>query len=278
MPKHVKYGSIKYMTRIDFDTREMNEVMSRLHRLLGIRITFFDAQGNEIRDFHIKSMSPFCGALRKQETLKQQCVACDLQHLAEARQLRDIHIYHCHAGLLEGMVPLYDRRDLYLGSIVFGQLHDPNIPPSDGWNRAQKIQYRKLPSCSVEKARDIGHLLKLVSESLITHEMIRRHDKPWVAKVENYIEQHLQEKITVADLARQVNKSASFIAHQFPLEFGSSPRQYILKRRMEEAKIMLENGNRVRDTARTLGFYDAFHFSKTFKRFWQQPPSAVGAR
>jgi transcriptional regulator GlxA family with amidase domain len=25
---------------------------------------------------------------------------------------------------------------------------------------------------------------------------------------------------------------------------------------------------------RQLGFYDAFHFSKTFKRYWKKPPSA----
>jgi AraC-like DNA-binding protein len=35
---------------------------------------------------------------------------------------------------------------------------------------------------------------------------------------------------------------------------------------------MLENGHSVQDTARRLGFYDAFHFSKTFKAFWGSPP------
>jgi AraC-like DNA-binding protein len=26
--------------------------------------------------------------------------------------------------------------------------------------------------------------------------------------------------------------------------------------------------------AERLGFYDAFHFSKTFKRFWKKPPGS----
>jgi AraC-like DNA-binding protein len=64
-----------------------------------------------------------------------------------------------------------------------------------------------------------------------------------------------------------------FVAHHFATEFGQTPRQYILKRRMEEAKIMLGNRSSVQETAERLGFYDAFHFSKTFKRFWKKSPS-----
>lgn len=265
------------MIRTAIETREMNEVMSRLHRLFDIRITFFDVQEDEHRDFHIKPMSPFCRVLRKQKTMDLQCKACDRENLTEAKQLRDVHIYHCHAGLIEGIVPLYDRRNLYLGAIVFGQLRDPDIAPPPCWTDTQKKRYLNLPPCPREKARDIGHLLKLVSESMIDREMIRRQSNPWAAKLDTYIEHHLNEKITTAGLARQVEKSESFITHHFPLEFGSAPRQYILKRRMEEAKLMLENGTSVQDTAERLGFYDAFHFSKTFKRFWNKPPSTVGS-
>ncbi len=46
---------------------------------------------------------------------------------------------------------------------------------------------------------------------------------------------------------------------------------------MEEARVMLENGRSVQQTAERLGFYDAFHFSKAFKRFWESPPSAFKA-
>jgi AraC-like DNA-binding protein/ligand-binding sensor protein len=262
------------MIKTAIETREMDEVMSRLHRLFDIRITFFDVQEDEHRDFHIKPMSSFCDALRLSPEKNARCIACDRKHLAEAKQMRDVHIYHCHAGLIEGIVPLYDRRNIYLGAIVFGQLRDPALQPGDRWPERQKNRYLNLPPCPLEKARDIGHLLKLVSESMIDRELIRRQSNPWAAKLDSYIEQRLQEKITTADLARQIGKSASFITHHFPLEFGSTPRQYILKRRMEEARLMLENGASVQDTAARLGFYDAFHFSKTFKRFWNQPPSA----
>lgn len=255
-------------------TAEMDRIMGRLHRLFDIRITFFDMQEHELEYFHVKPMSPFCAALRKKAALNAQCHACDRYHLAEAKRLRDVHIYHCHSGLIEGMVPLYDRRNIYLGAIVFGQLRDPSHSPEEGWPAALKKHYAGLPAYTVEKARDVGHLLKCVSESIIDHELIRYRTKAWAEKLEGYIEQHLHEKTTTEQLAETIGRSASFVAHHFATEFGQTPRQYILRRRMEEAKAMLENGASVQAAAGRLGFYDAFHFSKTFKRYWKKPPSA----
>jgi AraC-like DNA-binding protein len=255
-------------------TEEMNRIMSRLHRLFDIRITFFDLQEHELEYFDMKPMSPFCAALRRSRTRNEQCAACDRRHLVEAKRTRDVHIYHCHAGLIEGIVPLYDRRNMYLGAIVFGQLRDRSRQPAADWSCSLKRKYRALRLYTVEKARDIGLLLKCVSESMIDHELIRYRNKTWAETLENYIEQHLHEKLTIARLADQIGRSASFVAHHFAVEFGLPPQQYLRKRRMEEARVMLENGTTVQDTADRLGYYDAFHFSRTFKRFWGEPPSA----
>lgn len=254
-------------------TKEMDEIMSRLHRLFDIRITFFDMQEHELEEFHVKPMSAFCSSFRRKKERDTLCANCDLINLEEAKRLQEVHIYQCHSGLIEGIVPLYDRKGIYLGAIVFGQLRDVNLPAHDDWSPSSKKLYDKLPTYTVEKARDIGHILKCVSESMIDRELISYRNKPWADALENYIETHLHEKITAAHLSKVAERSPSFVAHHFESEFGKTPRQYILKRRMEEARIMLENGKRVQSTADQLGFYDAFHFSKTFKRYWKKPPS-----
>jgi AraC-like DNA-binding protein/ligand-binding sensor protein len=254
-------------------TSEMNQIMSRLHRLFDFRVTFFDMQENELQYFDMKPLSPFCAALRKNPQMNERCCNCDRHHLAFAKRDRDVHIYHCHSNLIEGIVPLYDRRNIYLGSIVFGQLRDENHEEDGGWSAALKARYHSLPVSTVERARDIGYLLKCVSESIIDRELIRYRNKPWAEKLELYVEEHLHEKISTETLAMEIGRSASFVAHHFAAEFGQTPRQYILKRRMEEAKLILENGSNVQETAARLGFYDAFHFSKTFKRYWNAPPS-----
>lgn len=263
------------MIRTAIETQEMDQLMGRLHRLFDIRITFFDMQEHELNALHVKPMAPFCTQWRRSKIRDAQCIACDVEHLEIAKQTHDVHIYHCHAGLIEGMVPLYDRREMYLGAIVFGQLRDPAHKPDSGWSAEWKKRYEKLPEYTVERARDIGHLLKDLSEYIIVRELVRYRNQPWAEKLEEFIEQHLHEKITTERLAEQIGKSASFVAHHFRTEFGETPRQYILKRRMEEARTMLENGRSVQQTAARLGFYDAFHFSKAFKRFWAEPPSSL---
>ena len=256
-------------------TQEMDQIMSRLHRLFDIRITFFDMQGHELEDFHVKPMSAFCQAFRRSKARSALCSECDRVHLEEAKRLADVHIYHCHSGLIEGIVPLYNRRGIYLGSIVFGQLRDRPQEVGTDWSPTLKRLYEQLPTYTIEKARDVGHVLKCVSESLIDNEWIRYRNKPWAEALENYIEMHLHEKITTEQLADEIKRSASFVAHHFESEFGKTPRQYIMRRRMEEAITLLENGMSVQETADRLGFYDAFHFSKTFKLFWKKSPSSL---
>ncbi|MBN1671073.1 MAG: helix-turn-helix domain-containing protein [Kiritimatiellae bacterium] len=252
--------------------REMDTVFGLLHRILDIRVTFFDVQEHELDYFDMKPMSPYCTRRRADPAFLAACVRCDRDQLRQAKRQRDVHIYHCHNRLLEGIVPLYDRRNLYLGSIVFGQLRDPAVPvPADAGREVRRL-YGRLPAYSEAEVRDIGHLLKYVSEYIIGNEVIRYRNKPWAEKLEAYIEAHLPENLTLARLAQMIGRSPSFLSHHFPLEFGKSPRSYLLQRRMEEARIMLENGETVQGTAVRLGFYDAFHFSKTFKAYWGRPP------
>lgn len=260
------------MNQYAIATKEMDQIMSRLHRLFDIRITYFDVQEHEWAYFNAKPMARFCLAQRRRKEQAAQCALCDKTHLEEARKLRDVLIYRCYNGLIEGAVPLYDRKGIYLGAIAFGQLRDPERPPGADWSPVFKRLYQELPAYSFEKALDVGHLLKCVSESIINNELIRYRNKAWAEKLTAYIETHLCEKITNEQLAQAVGRSASFVAHHFESEFGRTPRQYILERRMGRAKIMLESGVSVQKAADQLGFYDAFHFSKTFKRFWKHPP------
>ena len=110
------------MNEYVIQTEEMNRIMELLFHVLDIRITFFDLREEEVASFHIKEMSSFCREHRKDPLFHARCVECDRLNLARAKQLRDVHIYCCHAGLLEGIVPLYNRRGSYLGAIVYGQL------------------------------------------------------------------------------------------------------------------------------------------------------------
>jgi AraC-like DNA-binding protein len=260
------------MLQYVIQTAALNEMLARLYRLFDIRITFFDVEGQELDYFDIKEMSPFCRRLRRSAARDQACMVCDRANLETAKGQREMHLYRCHMNLLEGIIPLYDRRGMYLGAVVFGQLRPPGARLPVGCGARLVELYRALPMATPERMEDIARVLACVTEQIVGSEIVRLRNRSWAEELERYIAAHLDERITVRDLARAIRRSPSFVSHHFPEEFGASPANYVLRRRMEVARGLLSEGAYVYRVAEKLGFYDAFHFSKSFKAYYGFSP------
>ena len=84
--------------------------------------------------------------------------------------------------------------------------------------------------------------------------------------IKEYIENHLSERITLADLATHVHYSRSYITDQFQKSVGMSIARYISERRIEKAKQMLSDGRySISQISESLGFSTVQYFSKCFK-------------
>jgi len=90
-------------------------------------------------------------------------------------------------------------------------------------------------------------------------------------------EEHLAQPLTIAELSNAVGVSPSQISHRFREEVGLPVRQYVIDRRMAVARKLLGKGRPVRDVATTVGYCDAFHFSRAFKARVGVPPSRYRA-
>ena len=86
-------------------------------------------------------------------------------------------------------------------------------------------------------------------------------------KIRDYIDANIQGDISLDDISRKFFFSKSHIISCFKNEFGSSPKQYILQKKIETAKnMLLETDMSVRAIAEMLHFADSHHFSNTFKK------------
>lgn len=90
-----------------------------------------------------------------------------------------------------------------------------------------------------------------------------------------YMDEHLTEDIHLDVIARHAFISKYHFIRLFKATFSLSPYQYILRRRMELAKVNLAEGLTVQDTAYALGYPDVPSFSKAFKAAYGITPSAV---
>jgi transcriptional regulator GlxA family with amidase domain len=95
----------------------------------------------------------------------------------------------------------------------------------------------------------------------------------------NHIEKHLGEKLSVTELAKKVSLERAYFSTLFSKIFKISPALYINRKRIERAqKLLCETDLKLEALAQELGFTDAFHLSKTFKKFTGVSPSEFRKR
>lgn len=98
-----------------------------------------------------------------------------------------------------------------------------------------------------------------------------------VEQIVNYFEDHYAEKISLDQIAENMYLSPFYISKIFKSETGDTPIRHLINIRLERAKEILERGecNSIQEVAARVGYEDAYHFSKLFKKKYNVPPSKV---
>lgn len=87
----------------------------------------------------------------------------------------------------------------------------------------------------------------------------------FVYDAKNYIDQAFLEKINLESIAREAKLSEYHFLRLFKTVFNITPYQYILKKRLEYSKILLQQRYSVQDIALLTSFADSAAYSKAFK-------------
>ena len=82
----------------------------------------------------------------------------------------------------------------------------------------------------------------------------------------NFILAHIQQKITVREIAELVGYSYDYFRHQFLKYFGFSPKDYIINERISRAKKrLIDAEDSIARIAERYAFDSPSHFTRTFK-------------
>ena len=117
----------------------------------------------------------------------------------------------------------------------------------------------------------LSQLLRHSSADMKTasHDKFRRF-----IPVLNYIHSSLSQKIPVCKMASIVKMAPESFSRSFSKCFNTSPAEYVRRKKISMVRILLADSDRkLDDIAEELGFSDAFHLSKTFKKFTGKSPS-----
>lgn len=97
-----------------------------------------------------------------------------------------------------------------------------------------------------------------------------------VMRVVAYIKFNFKKKLTLAEVAREVNLTPNYVGEIFLKKMGVSFNQYLMQTRLNYAKSLLARGEvSVQEAARDAGFGSQTYFSDCFKRAFGYPPSAA---
>jgi AraC family transcriptional regulator len=89
-----------------------------------------------------------------------------------------------------------------------------------------------------------------------------------------YIEEHLNEQISLVTLARFAELSQHHFCRAFKQSFGVPPHGYLLRRRMQQAKILLcDRATSITAVGLNLGYSNTGSFSLAFRKITGRTPS-----
>lgn len=87
------------------------------------------------------------------------------------------------------------------------------------------------------------------------------------AAVKRYIDLHFKEALTLEQLAEDAHMNKYYLSHAFKREYGTSPINYMITKRIEESKYLLaETDLSMSQIAQLLGFSSLSYFSQVFRR------------
>lgn len=127
---------------------------------------------------------------------------------------------------------------------------------------------QKLVTEQVRVFRQLQYIPSIKSET--RKELYRR-----VNKGKEFIDACYLSTLSIKQIAREASMSEYHFFRLFKKVFGTSPHQYIIKKRLELATSLLQQGCPVSKTAFDCGFPDIYSFSKAFKKLFGIPPSSL---
>ncbi|MBR1970722.1 MAG: AraC family transcriptional regulator [Clostridia bacterium] len=191
-----------------------------------------------------------------------------------------VHKYHNYSN--KTMEKYWIHFDLYPDSSLLKSLslsHYVNVSEDSAVTRLfdEYIKLKRNDSLT-DKIEIKALLLRLVSEYIKLSKnsdiKVEKKMEDRIEKVLSYINTNLKKELTNEELAKICFLHPNHFIRFFKQKMGSTPQQYIMQKRMESAKRLIEQTDlNMAEIAEKTGFYDMAHLSKAFKKFYSMAPT-----
>jgi len=223
-----------------------------VHAHYAIQIVFGDERGVRLRTSERGEWTEYTGAI----------VPSRQPHSMDATRVRSNAVLFVEPETREGRA-LTERylRD-GIAALPDVALADVSAVLFSTW-----LTHRRGPAVTEAARRVVQALTGGVEPSVVSDERILR--------AVGYINRHLDAPLTLEEVAAEAYLSPSRFRHLFVEQTGMGLRPYILWRRFLRAWELVTAGESLSTAAHGAGFADAAHLTRTSRRMFGFPPSAM---
>lgn len=188
------------------------------------------------------------------------------------------------AALLQQLMQLYatisqkgtDYIFVSAGELVYGIADDME---KNGYGRissdAFPLSNQQIPALSLLEIQK--HLESYLQKccQLVSQGLTLNNSAASVHLIKTYIEEHLEDHtLSIESVAEMVHFSVSYVRQLFKENTGENFNEYLIRKRMEKAGLLLQNTSmKIQDISQQCGYENQRYFASSFKKFYGCTPT-----
>jgi len=267
---------------INANLSELQKLAKYFYNITKTLISIYDENQNFLCAYP-DTMCEFCAEIRKEPLLSRKCRENDRAAFRICGKTRKTYIYHCHMGLIEVATPII-YNNIIMGYMLFGQITDQKnkqnlileikkqLPFHLNFEELS-VKINQTHYRSREYIESISSLLEMCANYIWLNSIISIRNEGIAYSINTYINEHLQEDLSINSLCEKFNFGRSTLYEIFKKNFGCSITSHVQCCRIHKAKVLLKSHNlNITQVAEQVGIPDTNYFIRIFKKQTGQTP------
>lgn len=255
---------------------ELLELMEDFYVLTGIRLALFDEYHTELASYP-QGGEGFCARMRQNEAFDCRCRESDEESFCRCRRTGSMHIYQCHAGLIEATVPICEDGRI-IAYMMLGQITDrknreelyaelSDLCRTYGVEEDMSTKIRKIKYRNERQIRAASKILDACTEYIRLKEIVKPSGEQLIGAIRRFVDSHIDEPIDVDRICREFDISRTSLYDSIRPYHQGGIASFVRHRRLEIARRMIRKTDLpISEIASRVGFSDYNYFLRVFKQ------------
>lgn len=242
-----------------------------------------------------ETANQFCYLLSAHEERCRECLSHSMEEGVNPNE--KVQTRKCFAGISSTQVNVFNSEGA-IGCLSTGFVSlDEQAPPKfdavanylknrdtdanlssleEAWQQTLRMKKQHYES-SIQLVSNFADHLSMISEDMLPGLTLAAQSgrNPALERALEYIKSHLQEPLTLDEVADAINISRCYFSRLFKEKFGVSFTTYVSSLRIKQTKqLLMRSDLSITEIAFKVGFQSMSQFNRTFKDFEKQTPSA----